>query len=211
MALLFSSFLPMRINMREFPLFKHREEYNSHDELIIRRMMIQKELPIIYRWLNLHYSERFWQMSGVTMEQLCAKFEERGEASHFVITVNKAVIAYFELYIPFSDELALHYEFDLRDVGFHFLLGPGKEVIESLPNQIFNLTRNLLVFIIHYTFKYSDARVIYVEPDVNNTAAVKLAMNVGFESIGVINLSYKSANLFAFSKSKFYKSYKCFL
>lgn len=206
---LFSNFFSMKFKMKDFPLFNDPEQFNSHDVFEIRPMNIAVELPIIQRWVSWSSSDSFWQMSGISLKDLDRVDDSNVDASHFVILVNNVVIAYFEVYIPFKGELGGLHSFSPDDIGFQFILGPCKEMNEALPNQIFNLTRNLLILIVHYIFKYSNAMTVYVVPGMDNIAAVIVGEFVGFKFECVLNLSNRCASLYAFDKWPFYRSYKC--
>lgn len=208
---LFSKFFSEKVQMSDLPLLSGNERFDYQDVLEFRPICLESDLPIIHRWLNLKYSDRFWKLSGVPLNDMIQMFGSNDDSSHFVILANNNVIAYFEVYIPYNDELGKFHSFLPGDMGFHFLLGPAREVIDILPKHILNLTSNLLVLIVHCIFKYTETEIVYVEPDVKNIYAVKLAKRVGFTSECIIPLSYKFANLLSFRKRYFYNSYRSLL
>lgn len=203
--------IPLKASLSSLRRFEHRVTGKQNQVLEIRLLNKETDLPMLNRWFNLDYSKKFWGMDGYTDEQLFFYYSqqiERSGAAFYVILIDGHLIAYFEIYYAASEEIGSNQRFGDKDIGLHFLLGPGKDIIRCLPNQILHLTRNLLILAIDYIFTYGNTDVIIVEPDIKNISANELAKRVGFTFCCEVKLSNKTANLYRFCGQDFKKLYR---
>ncbi|MFT4093436.1 MAG: acetyltransferase, partial [Niabella sp.] len=54
--------------------FFYRKSVGQID-LYIRSLQLEKDLPLIHKWVNMPYSSRFWQMQG-SMEALYEYYQK---------------------------------------------------------------------------------------------------------------------------------------
>jgi hypothetical protein len=204
--------VPLRANLSTLKLFEQPVKNHKKKQVLeIRALNMTLDLPTLNQWFNLDYTKKFWGMDGYSDDELRLYYNkeiEKKGSVFYVILIDGFLIAYFEVYYAVLDEIGRIQRFGDNDIGLHFLLGPGKQIITRLPNLILHLTRKLLILAVDYLFTYGNANAVVVEPDVDNSAANDLARRIGFRFCRRLQLSYKMANLYRFSKNDFKNLYR---
>ena len=167
----------------------------------LQSLQIEKELPVIHRWVNLPYTQTYWQMAG-TYEKLEATYHDIQENPHahsFVGYLGEELVCQMDLYQIGTDELSNHLPGEGDQCGIHFIMAPLSNRIPGLSIQLFQL-------ILHYYFSFQQSKKMFGEPDHQNKKANDLVNSIGFQFLRPLQLSYKKANLYVIEKQMFYST-----
>lgn len=189
---------------REPHRFVHVKKFGL-DEFYVRSVL-EKDLAWIFKWVNMPYAKKFWQMQGSLKEltQYYQRQKEENITSSFVVCDGICPIAVFEVYQALRTELAQKYEARPQDYGIHLLMAPYDELIRLKP-LVNKISEKVLFTIIDMLFTFNSVNRILAEPDVRNNYAHKLAEKAGFEYRGDIQLTDKIARFYMLSKEQFIK------
>ncbi|HMJ46324.1 MAG TPA: GNAT family N-acetyltransferase [Ferruginibacter sp.] len=174
----------------------HSEFVESIDGTIaFKSLNLKTELPAIHKWVNMDYTQEYWQMNG-HYSQLYAIYQcmELNPYSHsFTGFFNGMLVCQFDVYSIFADELKSHIEHEDNDCGFHLLMSPNKVPVRGLTTAIVNS-------FLKYYFSFTEAKRMYAEPDINNKKSIELLERCGFERMKTVEMSYKRAHVFVLEK-----------
>lgn len=174
----------------------------------LQSLQIEKELPVIHQWVNMPYTQTYWQMAG-PYEQLEATYraiQANPHAHSFVGYLGEELVCQMDLYQVGIDELSDHLPGEDDQCGIHFLMAPLSNRISGLSIQLFQL-------VLHYYFSFQQSKKMFGEPDHQNKKANDLVNCIGFQFLRPVQLSYKKANLYVIEKQMFYSvmhTYKYF-
>lgn len=170
-------------------------KYTEAGALHVRSLQLPSDLDTLYDWVNRDYSRQFWQMNGSKKVLLdtYAGLLENPAAHSFLLLLNQQPVAQVDLYLVQSDELGKHVAATGSDCGMHLLMLPPRESFKGL-------SREALRCFIEFYFSFSTAGNLYAEPDRENEKANLLAKKAGFQFLKTVELSYKTANLYVFTR-----------
>jgi len=180
-------------NTNEILFAKFCPEINA--TISFRSLDVKKDLPVIHEWVNLPYSETYWQMNG-HFSQLAAIYqcmEFNPYAHSFVGLLDGKMICQYDVYSVLADELREHIDATEDDCGFHLLMAP-KEV------PLKGLTKNIVSTFLEFYFSFPQAKKMYAEPDIENSRSILLLEKCGFKNSGIIKMSYKIAVVYCLKK-----------
>lgn len=172
----------------------HSEFVDSvNGTIAFKSLSLNTELPAIHKWVNMDYTQEYWQMNG-HYSQLYAIYQcmEYNPYSHsFTGFHNGMLVCQFDVYSVFADELKRQIDHEKHDCGFHLLMSPNKVPVPGLTTTIVNS-------FLKYYFSFPDARRMYAEPDVNNKKSIELLERCGFKKLKTVDMSYKRAHVYVF-------------
>ena len=186
--------------MKDIILFRSKFPVSKKD-LVIKPLHLPRDINIIHEWVNQPYAKMFWQMDG-PVETLYHYYENllsSGTGYSLMCFLEDKPIAQVDYYQVETDEVKKHLDYSETDFGIHMIMGNYHEPIA-------HLTRDVMITVLAFLFTLDINRVIG-EPDVRNEKANKLVVDVGFRFIKTIQMSYKTANLYLFSKAGFINRY----
>jgi acetyl CoA:N6-hydroxylysine acetyl transferase len=163
-----------------------------------RSLSLSSDLDMIYDWVNRDYSKEFWQLHG-TKQLVRNTYSDIIKSLHshsFIGLLNDDPICQVDIYQVLHDELALHADPEPNDCGMHFIMAPPEQRKKGT---------SLLLFksFLSFYFSFPCAQRMFGEPDQGNVRANKLVIDAGFQFLKTIQLSYKTANLYSLSRTKF--------
>lgn len=170
------------------------------DRLSIRSLNLDTDLDIIHSWMNQSYAQRFWQLTGST-EVVAAIYKgilKNLHAHTFIALVGEKPVALIDLYATLTDELADHIKVT-DGCGMHLLMCPPREMQKGWSLAVLKSFQE-------FYFGFPESQWLFAEPDVQNIPANNLALKAGFTLLRTIQLSYKTANLYAIHRNDFIKS-----
>lgn len=162
------------------------------------------DLNLIYKWVNLPYAKKFWQMDG-SREQLQQAFEQvlYSNSEHsFIGVLNSEEVCQVDIYYAPKNEVANFYKAGDNDIGMHLLMTP------EVNQGIRYLSLNVMHTMLEYLFSYSFIENIITEPDSNNIKACNLLVRCGFSHVGNFQMSSKLAAVFTINKAQFQQHFK---
>ena len=156
----------------------------------IRELVPEQDVPVFHPWFDMEYAS-YWDMAGMTREQVMAFYKEQQASSHewaWVGMQNGQICFLLECYDPQHHEISGHYRFEPGDIGMHFFVAPATE-------KRHGYTLDVMRHVMHYLFEQVGARRVVVEPDSRNDKVRALNRQAGFTEMGVISLQTKQAML----------------
>ncbi|MBO9683173.1 MAG: acetyltransferase [Flavisolibacter sp.] len=176
------------------------DQLETKDTIRVRSLDLENDLSTIHRWVNHPKAKRFWQMDGSFEELLQAYTALLGYsyAHSFVGLYNDHLICQADIYLVGCDEVCKHIDAGLDQCGIHFIMAPAHQPIKGLSRIFFSA-------FLKYYFSFPGAWIMFGEPDSANEPANKLVLDTGFEFIKQIQLSYKQANLYQLTRSRFFE------
>lgn len=186
--------------------FFYRKRY-GRTWFYIRWFRLERDISIAYRWVNLPYAHKYWQMQGSLRDltQYLIKQKQESIASTFIVCHGLRPIALFETYRVKQNELSATYASEKNDYGIHLLMAPPEELL-YLKAKIGNVSQSVLITILEMLFSYQSVKRVVAEPDVNNVLAHRLAEKAGFQFQAIIRLKDKTAKLYMITKEQFLKT-----
>jgi len=185
--------------MKDIILF--RRKLPDGKELIIKPLHLPRDINMIHKWVNRPEAKTFWQMDG-SIEDLYRHYEEflnAGTGYSLMCFLDDKPVAQIDFYKVATDEVKEHFDYKETDFGIHLLMG-------KYNTPVADLTRNVMITALAFLFTLDIGRVVG-EPDARNTKANKLVMDVGFNFVKTIQMSYKTANLYLYDKADFISRY----
>lgn len=169
--------------------------------LAFRSLDLEGDMDMIHDWVNQPYSRRYWQMYGDRgwLLEHYQELLENPNAHSFIGLFQNNPVCQLDCYLVAADELVNHVPAGPGCCGFHILMLPPRQSKKGL-------TEAVLKAFTRFFFSFSEARVLYGEPDHRNSPANLAAKRAGFELMRPIELSTKTANLYRITRSQFFSN-----
>lgn len=164
----------------------------------LRSLNLSTDSSLLYKWVTKAYAQKFWQLIGsrTAMERIYGDVLSNPQAHSFIGLIDDTPICQIDVYSVQADELARHIDADPMDAGLHLLMCPPREMRRGWSYYALKLFQQ-------YYFSFEQSGTLYAEPDKDNHPANQLATHTGFRFLKTIELSYKTANLYAISRQDF--------
>ncbi len=159
---------------------------------------IERDLPIIGRWMNDPAVAAFWGLAGpqnATEEHLRSHFTSDGRSVPCLGLLEGTPMSYWEIYRADLDPLARHYPARPHDTGVHLLIGAVGDRGRGLGGILLRAVADLAL-----DKRPACARII-AEPDIRNTPSVAAFLDAGFRFSAEIDLPAKRAALMVRDRS----------
>ncbi|MGW6055878.1 GNAT family N-acetyltransferase [Streptomyces sp. NPDC055189] len=153
---------------------------------------VQRDLPLIGRWMNDPAVAAFWELSGpdaVTEAHLRGQIDGDGRSVPCLGVLDGTPMSYWEIYRADLDGLARHYPARPHDTGLHLLIGGVADRGRGLGTSLLRAVADLVL-----DHRAASARVI-AEPDLRNTPSVSAFLSAGFRFAAEVDLPDKRAAL----------------
>ncbi|MEV6651558.1 GNAT family N-acetyltransferase [Streptomyces sp. NPDC051219] len=153
---------------------------------------IDRDLPIICRWMNDPAVAAFWNLSGpdsVTADHLRAQLDGDGRSIPCLGVLGGTPMSYWEIYRADLDPLARHYPARPHDTGLHLLIGGVADRGRGLGTALLRTVADLVL-----DNRPRCARVL-AEPDLRNTPSISAFLSSGFRFSAEVDLPGKRAAL----------------
>ncbi|MCZ4603235.1 GNAT family N-acetyltransferase [Streptomyces sp. Lzd4kr] len=153
---------------------------------------IERDLPIISRWMNDPAVTAFWGLAGpdnAIEEHLRSQLVGDGRSIPCMGLLEGTPMSYWEIYRADLDPLARHYPARPHDTGVHLLIGGMGDRGRGLGGTLLRAVADLAL-----DKRPACARVI-AEPDIRNTPSVAAFLTAGFRFSAEIDLPAKRAAL----------------
>ncbi|MFE6178500.1 GNAT family N-acetyltransferase [Streptomyces sp. NPDC056464] len=153
---------------------------------------IERDLPIISRWMNDPTVTAFWGLAGpenATEEHLLSQLFGDGRSVPCVGMLDGTPMSYWEIYRADLDPLARHYPARPHDIGVHLLIGTTGDRGRGLGGTLLRAVANLAL-----DKRPACARIV-AEPDIRNTPSIAAFLSAGFRFSAEIELPAKRAAL----------------
>jgi RimJ/RimL family protein N-acetyltransferase len=151
---------------------------------------IERDLPIIGRWMNDPAVAAFWELAGpqnATEEHLRSHLTGDGRSVPCLGLLEGTPMSYWEIYRADLDPLARHYPARPHDTGVHLLIGAVGDRGRGLGGTLLRAVADLAL-----DKRPACARII-AEPDIRNTPSVAAFLDAGFRFSAEIDLPAKRA------------------
>ncbi|MFF9028611.1 GNAT family N-acetyltransferase [Streptomyces iakyrus] len=159
---------------------------------------IERDLPLISRWMNDPAAAAFWELSGpqdVAEDHLRTQLAGDGRSVPCVGLLDGTPMSYWEIYRADLDPLARHYPARPHDTGIHLLIGAVADRGRGLGGLLLRAVADLVL-----AQRPSCARVI-AEPDIRNTPSLAAFLTAGFRFSAEVDLPAKRAALMVRDRS----------
>ncbi|EFL35316.1 lysine N-acyltransferase mbtK [Streptomyces viridochromogenes DSM 40736] len=159
---------------------------------------IERDLPLVSRWMNDPAAAAFWELSGppsVTEDHLRAQLGGDGRSIPCIGALDGTPMSYWEIYRADLDPLARHYPAKPHDTGLHLLVGAVADRGRGLGGLLLRAVADLVL-----ARRPSCARVI-AEPDIRNTPSIAAFLTAGFRFSSEVDLPAKRAALMVRDRS----------
>ncbi|MFE4579996.1 GNAT family N-acetyltransferase [Streptomyces chartreusis] len=153
---------------------------------------IERDLPIISRWMNDPAVTAFWGLAGpenAIEEHLRSQLVGDGRSVPCMGLLEGTPMSYWEIYRADLDPLARHYPARPHDTGVHLLIGGMNDRGRGLGGTLLRAVADLAL-----DKRPACARVV-AEPDIRNTPSVAAFLTAGFRFSAEIDLPAKRAAL----------------
>ncbi|MEU9453227.1 GNAT family N-acetyltransferase [Streptomyces sp. NPDC048277] len=153
---------------------------------------VERDLPIIGRWMNDPAVAAFWQLAGSreqTEGHLRGQLTGDGRSVPCLGLLDGTPMSYWEIYRADLDPLARHYPARPHDTGIHLLIGDVADRRRGLGSALLRAVADLVL-----DQRPACARVV-AEPDLRNTPSVAAFLNAGFRYAAEVDLPVKRAAL----------------
>ncbi|MEU9156961.1 GNAT family N-acetyltransferase [Streptomyces sp. NPDC048417] len=153
---------------------------------------VDRDLPIISRWMNDPAVAAFWQLAGSraqTEDHLHAQLAGDGRSVPCLGRLDGTPMSYWEIYRADLDPLARHYPARPHDTGIHLLIGDAADRGRGLGSALLRAVADLVL-----DHRPACARVV-AEPDLRNTPSVAAFLGAGFRYGAEVDLPAKRAAL----------------
>ncbi|MEU1851034.1 GNAT family N-acetyltransferase [Streptomyces sp. NPDC019990] len=159
---------------------------------------IERDLPLVNRWMNDPAADAFWELSGppkVTEDHLRAQLTGDGRSVPCIGVLGGKPMSYWEIYRADLDPLARHYPSRPHDTGLHLLVGAVADRGRGLGGLLLRAVSDLVL-----ARRPRCARVI-AEPDIRNTPSIAAFLTAGFRFSAEVDLPAKRAALMVRDRS----------
>lgn len=153
---------------------------------------VERDLPIIGRWMNDPAVAAFWGLAGpqnAIEEHLRSHLTGDGRSVPCLGLLEGTPMSYWEIYRADLDPLARHYPARPHDTGIHLLIGTVGDRGRGLGGTLLRAVADLAL-----DKRPACARII-AEPDIRNTPSVAAFLDAGFRFSAEIDLPTKRAAL----------------
>ncbi|MGW5473266.1 GNAT family N-acetyltransferase [Streptomyces chartreusis] len=153
---------------------------------------VERDLPIISRWMNDPAVTAFWGLAGpenAIEEHLRSQLVGDGRSVPCMGLLEGTPMSYWEIYRADLDPLARHYPARPHDTGVHLLIGGMGDRGRGLGGTLLRAVADLAL-----DKRPACARVV-AEPDIRNTPSVAAFLTAGFRFCAEIDLPAKRAAL----------------
>ncbi|CAM5653835.1 Lysine N-acyltransferase MbtK OS=Streptomyces alboniger OX=132473 GN=CP975_26740 PE=3 SV=1 [Streptomyces alboniger] len=153
---------------------------------------IERDLPLISRWMNDPAVSAFWELAGpeaVTEAHLRPQLHGDGRSVPCLGVLDGTPMSYWEIYRADLDPLARHYPARPNDTGIHLLIGGVADRGRGLGTSLLRAVVDLVL-----EHRPACARVV-AEPDLRNTPSVSAFLSAGFRFSAEVDLPDKRAAL----------------
>jgi RimJ/RimL family protein N-acetyltransferase len=173
-------------------------DYSIQSLVSLRSLDLDRDLDMIYDWVNRSYSKRFWRLNGSRelVKNTYRKIMENPRAHSFIGMINEHAVCQIDAYLICGDELEVHIESTDHDAGLHLLMAPPRELKKGWSLAALQIFQD-------YFFSFPKAERLFGEPDQENIPANTLSVRAGFEFLKNVQMSYKIANLYCLSRSHY--------
>ncbi|WP_405951014.1 acetyltransferase [Streptomyces prunicolor] len=162
------------------------------------RVDIERDLPLINRWMNDPAVAEFWELAGpqaLTEDHLHAQLSGDGRSVPCLGVLDGTPMSYWEIYRADLDPLARHYPARPHDTGIHLLIGDVTDRARGLGGTLLRAVADLVLD------KRSTCARIVAEPDIRNTPSVSAFLSAGFRFSAEVDLPGKRAALMVRDRS----------
>ncbi|MFV0133241.1 GNAT family N-acetyltransferase [Streptomyces sp. HMX87] len=159
---------------------------------------LERDLPLVARWMNDPAVAAFWQLTGppeVTEDHLRAQLSGDGRSVPCVGVLEGTPMSYWEIYRADLDPLARHCPVRPHDTGIHLLIGDAADRGRGLGPILIRAVADLVL-----SRRPRCGRVL-AEPDVRNIPSVAAFLAAGFRRAAEIDLPAKRAALMVRDRS----------
>lgn len=193
----------LSVNLRDLEkiVFYRKAFPESGYEITIKPLCLNRDIPVIHRWVNEPYAHKYWQMQG-DIDGLYEHYKEflnSGIGYSLMCFLEDKPVAQIDFYDVTADEIKDLYDVMPGDHGIHVLMAPYEKPVPGL-------SVNVVVTCISFLFTLTIDRIIG-EPDAENERANELVKRVGFRFVKQVQMSYKTANLYSYSRKDFLKEH----
>ncbi|MBT2493559.1 acetyltransferase [Streptomyces sp. ISL-96] len=153
---------------------------------------IERDLPLISRWMNDPAVAAFWELAGpqeVAAAHLRTQLDGDGRSAPCLGVLAGVPMSYWEVYRADLDPLARHYPARPHDTGIHLLVGGVADRGRGLGTTLLRAVADLVL-----DRRPLCARVV-AEPDLRNTPSVSAFLRAGFRFSAELDLPDKRAAL----------------
>ncbi|MCF1594768.1 GNAT family N-acetyltransferase [Streptomyces muensis] len=159
---------------------------------------VDRDLPIIGRWMNDPAVAAFWGLAGpqnATEEHLRIHLSGDGRSVPCLGLLEGTPMSYWEIYRADLDPLARHYPARPHDTGVHLLIGAVGDRGRGLGGILLRAVADLAL-----DKRPACARIV-AEPDIRNTPSVAAFLSAGFRFSAEVDLPAKRAALMVRDRS----------
>ncbi|MFI6408060.1 GNAT family N-acetyltransferase [Streptomyces sp. NPDC050548] len=153
---------------------------------------IERDLPLITRWMNDPAVAAFWELAGtrtLTEDHVRAQLAGDGRSVPCLGVLDDTPMSYWEIYRADLDPLARHYSARPHDTGIHLLIGEAVDRRRGVGSTLIRAVADLVL-----DKRPACARVV-AEPDLRNTPSVAAFLSAGFRFSAEVDLPAKRAAL----------------
>lgn len=153
---------------------------------------VDRDLPLITRWMNDPAVAEFWELSGeqrITEDHLRAQVRGDGRSVPCLGVLDGIPMSYWEIYRADLDPVARYYPSRPHDTGVHLLIGGVADRARGLGSVLLRTVSGLVL-----DNRPACTRVI-AEPDLRNTPSIAAFLNAGFRLSAEVELPDKRAAL----------------
>ncbi|MGN9761150.1 GNAT family N-acetyltransferase [Streptomyces sp. SD31] len=159
---------------------------------------IERDLPIISRWMNDPAVAAFWGLAGpqnAIEEHLRSQLSGDGRSVPCLGMLDGTPMSYWEIYRGDLDPLARYYAARPHDTGVHLLMGAVGDRGRGLGGTLLRAVADLVL-----DKRPACARIV-AEPDIRNIPSVAAFLSAGFRFSAEIDLPAKRAALMVRDRS----------
>jgi RimJ/RimL family protein N-acetyltransferase len=180
--------------------FEH--SFPSGQSLVLRSLILKKDVNILHQWVNEPYAKEFWQLDGPksTLESTYQSVLKNPDGHSFIGILDEQLVCQIDLYRLQSADLGRYVRHQYNDCGMHLLMAPAKFPVPQL-------SRMVMETFLRYYFSFSEAENLYAEPDIHNHKACKLLGKSKFSFVQNIMLTDKAASLYLITRKQFHATY----
>lgn len=167
-------------------------------EFELAPVRLDRDLPLISRWMNDPAVAAFWELAGptdVTEAHLASQLTGDGRSVPCLGVLDGTPMSYWELYRADLDPLARHYPARPHDTGIHLLLGGVADRGRGMGSTLLRAVADLIL-----DRRPSCTRVV-AEPDVRNVPSLAAFLAAGFRYSAEVDLPGKRAALMVRDRS----------
>jgi len=139
----------------------------------------------LHRWLQKPHVREFWDDGGRTLEDVKQHYFYRSNVHSWIASIQGEPFAYLQMsLISENDEMAMWRDREKNTLGIDLFIGETRYLGKKLSVPLIN------AFITQCLKNYFPCRIL-VDPDSENTRAIKTYLNAGFTTLGELKLNGK--------------------